>query len=75
MFKTPHPNVWKFIAYLDNIISDNDIELQRLIQDLETTRGPNCTTKVKRISRKKYKEKYINGSINQMEYLSRAGFG
>ena len=34
IIKTPHPNVWKFIACLDNIISDNDTELQRLIQDL-----------------------------------------
>ena len=30
--KTPHPNIWKFMACLDNIIADNDIEFLRLLQ-------------------------------------------
>ena len=69
LIKTPHPNVWKFMAYLENVISDYNVELQRLIQGDETTRGANSITKTKRISRNTYKEKYINGKFNSMGYL------
>ena len=70
IIKTPHPNVWKFIACLDNVISDYNIELQRLLQGTETTRGANSNTKAKRNSRNKYKEKYLNGTLNPNEYLN-----
>ena len=37
-FKTHHPNIWKFLERLNNVISDYDNELQRLLQGHETTR-------------------------------------
>ena len=39
IIKTPHPNIWKFTACLENVIADYDIEYQRLFQGFETTRG------------------------------------
>ena len=58
------------MAYLENIISDANVELQRLIQGDETTRYANSIKKDKRNSRNIYKEKYINGILNSMEYLN-----
>ena len=68
--KTPHPNIWKFMACLDNIIADNDIEFQRLLQNKETTRGANSCTKAKIEKRNECKEKYLNGCYSAIEYLN-----
>ena len=37
--KISHPSICNFMGYLGNIISDIDLELQRLLQGLETTRN------------------------------------
>ena len=58
------------MACLNNVISDYNIEFQRLIQGDETTRGANSNTKAKRNSRNKYKEEYLNGTLNPIEYLN-----
>ena len=67
--KTPHPNIWKFMTYLNNTIKDYNIEFQRLMENNEITRGPSSCTKVKRTKRNECKEKYLNGSYNAVEYL------
>ena len=41
-FKTPHPNIWKFMGNLNNVITDYDIELQRLLENHETTPPWKC---------------------------------
>ena len=43
--KIPHLNIWRFMESLNNIISDYDIEFQRLTNDLVTTRGTNYNTR------------------------------
>ena len=67
--KTPHPNVWKLMAYLNNIITDNDIEFQRLVENKETTTEANSCTKANRAKRNECKEKYLNGFYSAGEYL------
>ena len=52
------------MACLENVISDYNVELQRLIQGDETTRGTSSIAKVKWNSWNTYKEKYINGTLN-----------
>ena len=37
------------MASLNDVISDNDIEMQRLMEGLDTTRGTNSYTKTKRL--------------------------
>ena len=38
--KTNHPNIWKFMSLMNNVLSDYDLEIRRLDNGLETTRGP-----------------------------------
>ena len=57
------------MAYLNNIITDNDIEFQRLLENKETTREANSCTKAKRAKRNECKEKYLNGFYSAGEYL------
>ena len=38
--KTNHPNIWKFLSGLQNVMKDYDLELQRLNNGLEITRAP-----------------------------------
>ena len=47
--KSSHPNIWKFMECLNNVISDHDLELQRLLNGHATTRGPNATTRDEQI--------------------------
>ena len=70
IIKTPHPNIWKFTACLENVIADYDIEYQRLFQGFETTRGPNSIAKAKRTKRNSCKDKFLNGSLNTTELLN-----
>ena len=44
------------MAYLNNILTDNDIEFQRLVENKETTREANSCTKAKRAKRNECKE-------------------
>ena len=57
------------MASLNDMISDNDIELQRLMEGLDTTRGPNSYTKTKTDRRNFAKENYLDGSFSELEYL------
>ena len=54
---------------LNNVISDYDHELQRLLHGHETTRGPTSKSKFKTIRRNEIKDKYLNGSISALELL------
>ena len=54
---------------LNNVITDYDIELQRLLENHETTRGPNSITKYKTARRNEYKEKYLNNSFSSVEFI------
>ena len=55
---------------LNNVISDNDLESQRLLNSHATTRGPNVTTRDKQIRRNQCKDKYLNGSYTAVDYLN-----
>ena len=67
--KVPHPNIWKFMASLKNVMSDYDIECQRLMEGLDITRGCNSFMKAKIDRRNIAKEKYLNGTFNELEYI------
>ena len=54
---------------LNNIISDYDIELQRLSDGQDTTRGINKNNNTKIILRKDLREKFINQTYTSLEYL------
>ena len=68
-FKTPHSNIWKFMLTLNNVITDYDLELQRLLEGHETTRGSNSKTQCKTARRNDYKEKYLNNTFSALEFL------
>ena len=72
--KVPHPNRWKFMASLKNVMSDYDIESQRLMGGLDTTTGCNSFTKAKIDRRNIAKEKYLNGTFNELEYIDAITF-
>ena len=67
-----HPNNWKFMECLHNVITDNDLELPRLMNGHATTRGPNATTRVKRICKTRVNKDIrivlILQSTNSMPY-------
>ena len=67
--KIPHPNIWRFMESLNNIISDYDIEFQRLTNGLATTRGTNYNTRTKLIRRKELRENLINQTCTSLQYL------
>ena len=66
--KVSHPNIWNFLLYLNNIISDFDSELQRLKECHATTRGSNSVTNAKRDRRNECKQQLLNGFLSPIEY-------
>ena len=72
--KLTHPNIWKFMASLNNVMSDYDFESQRLMEGLDTTRGCNSFTKAKMDRRNSAKEKYLNGTFPELEYIEAITF-
>ena len=66
--KVSHPNIWNFMLYLNNIISDFDFELQRLKEGHATTRGSNSVTNAKRDRRNECKQQLLNGFLCPIEY-------
>ena len=58
------------MAYLHNIIADNDFEMQRLMKGLETTRGATSVQKAKTDHRNECKEKFLNGNLSAIDYLN-----
>ena len=68
--KISHPSILNFMGYLSNIILDIDLELQRFLQGLETTRRSNSVTKAKTDHRNECKNKYLNGFLSAVEYLN-----
>ena len=62
--KAPHPNIWRFMENLNNIISDYDIELQRLSEGQDITRGSSNNTKTKIIHRKDLRERFLNQNVS-----------
>ena len=65
----------EFMAYLNNIITDNDIEFQRLLENKETTREANSCTKAKRAKRNECKENSKCEILNQHTCLPLLTFG
>ena len=66
--KVSHPNIWNFLSYLNNIISDFDLELQRLKEGHATTRGSNSVTNAKReIAEMSVNNNYC-GFLSPIEY-------
>ena len=57
------------MAYLNNIISDIDLELQRLKAGYDTTRASNSVTKAKTERRNECKDRFLNGFLSANEYL------
>ena len=58
------------MGYLSNIILDIDLELQRFLQGLGTTRRSNSVIKAKTDHRNECKNKYLNGFLSAGEYLN-----
>ena len=58
--KTSHPNIWKFMSTLEDIILDFDLEMRRLEEGLETTIGSNPKSRLNTDLRDLYKTKYLN---------------
>ena len=67
--KTPHPNIWIFMTYIKYIISDIDLELQRLKASHDTTSTSNSVTKAKTERRNECKDRFLNGFLSANEYL------
>ena len=57
------------MATLNNVITDYDLELQRLLEGHETTRGPSSKTQFKTARRNECKEKYLNNTFSSLEFL------
>ena len=68
--KTNHPNIWKFMSLMNNVLSDYDLEIRRLDNGLETTRGPKLITRLNADLRTKYKTKYLNKTYTPLEYIN-----
>ena len=54
------------MASLKNVMSDYDIESQRLMEGLDPTSECNSFTKAKIDRRNIAKEKYLNGTFNEL---------
>lgn len=67
--KTNHPNIWKFLSSLENIITDNDLEIRRLDNGLTITRPPKTKILLNNQRRIEYKTKYLNGIYTPIQYL------
>ena len=68
--KTSHPNIWKFLSSLEAKILDFDLEIRRLEEGLETTRGSNPKSRKNTDLRNQYKTKYLNGVFTAIEYIN-----
>ena len=55
---------------LENVMSDYDLEVRRLVDGLETTRNPNPKSRLNAELRTEYKTKYLNGTYTAIEYLN-----
>ena len=58
------------MEYFNNVNSDNDLKLQRLMNGHATTRGPNATTRVKQTRGMQCKKKYLHGTYTAVDYLN-----
>ena len=67
--KTNHPNIWKFLSSLENIMTDNDLEIRRLDNGLTITRTPKPKVLLNNQRRTEYKTKYLNGMYTPIQYL------
>ena len=54
---------------LNSVITDYDLELKRLLEGHETTRGPNSKTQCKTALRNEYKDKYLNNTFSALEFI------
>ena len=67
--KTNHPNIWKFLSSLENIMTDNDLEIRRLDNGLTITRTPKAKILLNNKLRTEYKTRYLNGTYTPIQYL------
>ena len=68
--KTSHPNIWKFLSSLEDIILDFDLEMRRLEEGLLITRGSNPKSRKNADLRIQYKNKYLNRVFTAIEYIN-----
>ena len=68
--KTNHPNIWKFLSSLNNIMNDYDLEQRRLENGLEISRPPELKNRLKKALRNEYKTKYLNGTYTALELVN-----
>ena len=68
--KTSHPNIWKILSSLEDIILDFDLEIRRLEERLITTRGSNPKSRKNADLRNQYKTKYLNRVFTAIEYIN-----
>ena len=58
------------MSVMNNVLSDYDLEIRRLDNGLETTRGPKLITRLNADLRTKYKTKYSNKTYTPLEYIN-----
>ena len=68
--KTSHPNIWKFLSSLEDIILDFDLEIRRLEEGLLIARGSNPKSRKNADLRIQYKNKYLNRVFTAIEYIN-----
>ena len=68
--KTNHPNIWKFLSSLNNIMDDYDLEQRRLGNGLEISRPPKLKNRLKKALRNEYKTKYLNSTYTALELVN-----
>ena len=70
LFKTSHPQIWKFMDTLNTTIADCDNEISRLEQGKDITRSRKIHVRVNMEYRKSCKEKLMSGIYTPWEFLN-----
>ena len=58
------------MTYLENVMSDYDLEYRRLSDGLETTRIPSLRSRLNSQLRTNYKTRFLNGTYTTVQYLN-----
>ena len=58
LYQDNNPNIWKFMASLDTVMFDYDLEIRRLNKGLEITRRPNPKSRLNAELRTQYETNF-----------------
>ena len=70
LFKTGHPRIWNFMHTLNDLITDYDNDISRLVLGREITRSRKKQVKINIEHRKECKEKLTSGVYTPWEFLA-----